>query len=154
MLDIIIILGSFVLIATVIYFSINRLFDVIDPDYSSSRKYRIAVDNVVFLQQAKKYFDPKRCVLYTGQGSEILSEMKQTRVDLAVLEGNEGNPQESGTMKHIRASFRPSEPLSNDRSMPLFMLTDKARDLDIYYREDMSPVVQKLLGNRIITRIN
>ena len=34
------------------------------------------------------------------------------------------------------------------------MLSDKARDLDIYYRYDMSPVIQQMLGNRIITKIN
>ena len=154
MLEIIIIIGSFVLIAVVCYFAIGRLFDVIDPNPANARKYRVAADDVVFLHQARKYFDPKRCVLYTGQGSEILSEMKQTKVDFAVLEGSEENPRESDTMNHIRASFQPCEPVTSDRGMNLFMLSDKARDIDIYYRDDMSPIVQKLLGNRIITKIN
>ena len=154
MLEMIIAVGSLVFCAVIGYFAIDRLFDAIDPDIVTDRKYRMAVDDVVFLHQAKKYFDPKRCVLYTGYGSEILSEMQRNGMDLAVLDGNEENPKESAAMNHIRASFQPCEPVANDTGMHLFMLSDKARDLDIYYRDDMSPVIQQMLGNRIITKIN
>ena len=130
MLEIIIIIGSFILIAVVCYFAIGRLFDVIDPNPANARKYRVAADDVVFLHQARKYFDPKRCVLYTGQGSEILSEMKQTKVDFAVLEGNEENPESA-----VRIDYDVPEPFES-KIVKSIVFRDVYKTVKIKFTQD------------------
>ena len=47
MLEMIIAVGSLVFCAVIGYFAIDRLFDAIDPDIVTDRKYRIAVDDAI-----------------------------------------------------------------------------------------------------------
>lgn len=154
MLEMILLLGCVAFSAGIGYLAISFLFTAMDPESAPVRKYRVAADDMVFLHQTRNYFDPKECVLFTGDENEILTEMKNTKVDFAALGSRGVNPYADSSMNHIRASYQPVEPAANERGMHVFMLTDKARDLDIYYRDNMRPVVQKMLRSSVITKIN
>ncbi len=155
MLELGIILGSLLFVFVIGYLLIETIFRQIDPDFVPERKCRIAADNYLILRPMMKFFDRKNCVLFTGASDEIVSEIKKSAVDFAVLECSSANAPESGMiMNHIRATYQPSEPVAKEQGMDVFLLTDRERSLDIYYSDTMTPVVQKMLGTSFITKVS
>jgi len=151
MMEALILIGGMLMSFAVGYFAIGKLFDLLEPESSPEKKYRIASDDLVVLFQMKNYFDPKECTLFTGCDSEIVSELRKTKIDFAILESNPANPQPRDVaMNHIQATYRPYEPAASNSGMHVFMLTDRTRNLDIYYRDALTPVIHKMLGNSLI----
>ena len=151
MVELLLVIGCLLFSIAGGYILIIKLFDILHEEPEPGRKYRIATDDVLFLYQLKHMIDPKECIFYTGNEADVLREMNGTAVDLAVLETRPSNPSESESLKHIRAVYRPSEPAG---SLELFLLSDEARSVDIYYREHMDRMVSAMLGSHFITRVN
>ena len=154
MLEGIVLLGGFAFSAALGYLAISFLFRTVSPGSSPVRKYRIAADDVIFLHQIRNFFDPKECVLFTGDETEILAEMENTNVDFAAIERRGAARCMESSMNHIRASYLPIEPAAIEYGLHVFMLTNRARDVDIYYRDSMRPVVLDMLRSSAITKIN
>lgn len=147
--------ASFVFVLIVGYAAIEGLFCILDPDKSYSGKYRVAIEHFLMLQPILKYFDQKKCMLFTGCREEIMSELEKANVDFAIVEREPtAFVKDEKGMNHIRASYQPCEPVLDDHGRRVYLLSDKTRDLDVYYSEAMVPVVQKMLINSIITKIN
>ncbi|MBR4455372.1 MAG: hypothetical protein IKS32_04005 [Solobacterium sp.] len=153
MYEILLIIGCLLFVFVIGYWSIGRLFDLLDTETSQKRTYRVVSDDPMVLHQMKNYFDPEQCILLAGYEQEVIDELQRHAADFAILNsGRKTLPVNADQMNHIHTAVQLSDPLYTDEDIRIYMISNQLKYIDIYYRDAMEPVIREMTGNGLIQK--
>ena len=147
---------SLLLIAVLLYFAIGRLFDMIDPyQHTDSgpleEQYRIALEDVVFVRELKRYLDTDQCRFFMGSRDEVLQRLSNGDIDLAILI-HEGPKPDTG-MNTMQANYYTSALFLEECGIQIELLQHQARTIQVYYKDRLRPLIDEMLDQGTLAKI-
>ena len=160
MLESLLICLSLVICAAVLYFAMDRFWDLIFPEPSvkpesrstEHRKTRIAMDNAMYAQIFARSPDLDGCEFLTGGSSDIMNEMKRRNIDIALL-SREAEDIEDGEFRSLSVTCSVSPVILSGTSQKITPLAGQNRVFCLVYRTIFSPLVRSLFDSGVLNRL-
>ena len=144
------------LMAALLYFAIGKLFDMIDPyehmdNEPAEEQYRIALEDVVFVRELKRYLDAGQCRFFMGSRDEVLQRLSGGDIDMAILV-HEG-PELNTGMNTMQVNYYTSALFLEECGIEIELLQHQARTIQVYYKDRLRPLIDEMLDQGTLAKI-
>ena len=150
--DMIMVLGMLAVLILVVGRMISALPEMLFPEETAESTKRVMVDDVLFLQKIRKYIKPSDYTVFTGHSGEVVREMNCRQADMVVVDSGLGDEVQADVLNHMTAYYYATALEINGYPAAVLPLARRPRSVEIYYKDDMQPMIEDLLNSGIITR--
>ena len=152
MKDMIMVLGLLVILVLVVDRMISKMPEMLFPEETAENTKRVMVDDVLFLQKIRKYIKPSDYTVFTGHSGEVVREMNRRQADMVVVDSGLADEVQADFLNHMTAYYYATALEINGYPAAVLPLARRQRSVEIYYKDDMQPMIEDLLNSGIITR--
>ena len=151
MKDMIMIIGLLAVLILVIDRMISRLPEMLSPETAENTK-RVMVDDILFLQKIRKYIKHSDYTVFAGRSGEVVREMNRRHADMVVVDSGQANQVKADFLNHMTAYYYATALEINGYPAAVLPLARRPRSVEIYYKDEMRPMIEYLLNSGVITR--
>ena len=156
MMEDIVIIFSLLFCSGIMYYGITKLFNApaFRENFSEPERNEtcIASEDIVFINELKRFLKDGKSSYCTGSREEILSEEKTRNFDLIAVKDGAGPDDISPGYLHKRVQYYASQLMIEETDTVITLLHHRARVIDLYYRQNMQSIIQEMLDSGVLSK--